>query len=68
MSRAAYCRQQAALCRGLADQISVSADAKHLRAMATKYEAEANTLNGEPATKGPKRAEGRKPAGDYGES
>jgi hypothetical protein len=46
MSRAAYCRQQAALCRGLADQISVSADAKHLHAMASKYEAEADSLDG----------------------
>jgi hypothetical protein len=63
MSRAVYCRQQAALCRGLADQISTSADAKHLRDMATRYETEADGLDGTAASASSKTAEGRNPAG-----
>ena len=44
MSRAAYYRDQARLCRDLAAQLSVQADAARLHEMAQTYEAEADVL------------------------
>jgi hypothetical protein len=51
MSRASHCRDQAALCRELARQISNHADAKVLREQADRYDAEACAL--EPRQAGP---------------
>jgi hypothetical protein len=48
MSRAAYCREQAQLCRDLAAQLSLRQDADHLRAEAERYEAEAAVLEASP--------------------
>jgi hypothetical protein len=44
MSRAAYCREQAQLCRALAAQLSLRQDAERLREEAERHEAEANAL------------------------
>lgn len=44
MPRETYCREQAALCRDLANQIGNRADAQHLRDTAASYEAEARSL------------------------
>jgi len=44
MSREAYCREQAALCRDMAKQIGNRSDAQHLRDTAASYEAEAKSL------------------------
>jgi hypothetical protein len=44
MSRAAYCREQARLCRDAAAQVGLQRDASRLREIATAYEAEADSL------------------------
>jgi len=48
MSRTTYCRDQARLCRELAEQLRVPEDVARLRQMAERYDAEATTLE-EPA-------------------
>jgi hypothetical protein len=45
MSRAAYCREQARLCRDSAGQVGLKRDAARLREMAAMYEAEADALD-----------------------
>jgi hypothetical protein len=47
VSRAGYCREQAAPCRVLARQISNGADARELADQANRYDAEARTLETE---------------------
>ncbi len=49
MSRATYCIEQASRCRELAAQMSSQHDAKRLREMADAYDAEARSLEGQPA-------------------
>jgi hypothetical protein len=49
MSRAAYCREQAQLCRALAAQLSLRQDAERLRAEAEHYDAEADALEASPS-------------------
>jgi hypothetical protein len=44
MSRQAYCREQARLCRELAQQISNNRDAQQLRSMACNFDTEADAL------------------------
>ena len=45
MGRAAYCRQQAALCRQMAAQLSLHSDAEHVRETARAYDAEADGID-----------------------
>ena len=45
MGRAAYCRQQAALCREIAAQLSLRSDAEHVRETARVYDAEADGID-----------------------
>ena len=47
---AAYLREQAAMCRRLADGITDQATIATLRLMAEDYEARANAVDGQPAT------------------
>jgi hypothetical protein len=46
MSRLAYCREQARLCRDAAAQVSLQNDASRLREIAAVYEAEADAIEG----------------------
>jgi hypothetical protein len=45
MGRAAYCRQQAALCRQVAAQLSLHADVERLRERARAYDVEADGID-----------------------
>ena len=45
MGRAVYCRQQAALCRDVAAQLSLQADVERLRETARAYDAEADGID-----------------------
>jgi hypothetical protein len=45
MQRAAYCRQQAGLCRELAAQLSLLADVERLTERARAYDAEADRID-----------------------
>jgi hypothetical protein len=52
MSRAAYCRRQAVLCREMARQMSDHESAAQLHIMARHYEVEADHLEGVHSQKG----------------
>ena len=45
MGRAAYCRQQAALCRQVAAQLSLHAEIERLRERARAYDVEADDID-----------------------
>lgn len=46
MRRVAYLRDQARLCRELADRMSIHTDAQELRSMAAQYDHEADAVEG----------------------
>jgi hypothetical protein len=52
MSRAAYCRRQAVLCRDMARQMSNYESATQLHTMARHYDIEADRLEGVQSQKG----------------
>ena len=45
MGRAAYCREQAALCREVAAQLSLHTDVERLRERARAYDVEADRID-----------------------
>jgi hypothetical protein len=51
-ARATHCREQARLCRELADQLSSRRDAQRLRSTALRHDCEADALEGKRAENG----------------